>query len=146
MKLNAKKCNKRAKGLFLPWYTPVLEPLTIDGIPIDVVDCHKVLGTVLNSSLKWTVLEYCCPVWHINLLSYLSEQSERLQKRVLRIIFPSLSYREALSAADCVRLDDNRQPLCLNLFQKITALPTELRGQAMACAQTIQWHIQGVSK
>jgi hypothetical protein len=47
----------------------------------------------------------------------LSEQIERLQKRVFRIIFPRLSYREALSAADCVRLDDNRQ----HLFQKINS-------------------------
>ena len=159
MKLNAKKCKEIRVCFFRD--TPVLEPLTIDGIPINVVDCHKVLGTVLNSSQKWTdhvnmitkkaakrlyiirtlkrsgmtaddlltiyialirsVLEYCCPVWHTNLPSYLSEQIERLQKRVLRIIFPSLSYREALSAADCVRLDDNRQRLCLNPLQKINS-------------------------
>ena len=62
-----------------------------------------------------SVLEYCCPVWHTNLPSYLSEQIERLQKRVLKIIFQSLSYKGALSAADCVRLDDNRQRLCLDL-------------------------------
>ena len=68
-----------------------------------------------------SVLEYCCPVWHTNLPFYLSEQIERLQMRVLRIIFPSLSYREALSAADCVWLDDNRHRLCLNLFQKINS-------------------------
>ena len=68
-----------------------------------------------------SVLNYCCPVWHTNLPSDLSKQIERLQKRVLRIIFRSLSYREALSAADCVRLDDNRQRFFLNLFQKINS-------------------------
>jgi hypothetical protein len=68
-----------------------------------------------------SVLEYCCPVLHTNLPPHLSEQIERLQKRVLRIIFPSLSYRKAMHAADCVRLDDNRQRLCLNLFQNINS-------------------------
>jgi hypothetical protein len=156
MKLNAKKC-KELMGCFFG-DTPVLEPLTIDGIPIDVVDCHKVFGTVLNSLLKWTdhvnmitkkaakclyiirtlkrsgmtaddlltiyialirsVLEYFAQFGTCtNLPSYLSEQIERLQKRVLRIIFPSLSYREALSAADCVRLDDNRERLCLFFYK-----------------------------
>lgn len=159
MKLNVKKCKELRVCFFRD--TPVLEPLTINEIPIDVVDCHKILGTVINSSLKWTdhvnmitkkaakrlyiirtlkrsgmtaddlltiyialirsVLEYCCPVWHTNLPLYLSEQVERLQRRVLRIIYPSLSYGEALSVANCVRLDDNRQRLCLNLFQKINS-------------------------
>ena len=133
MKLNAKKCKKLRVCFFRD--TPVLEPLTIDGILKDVVDCHKVLGTVLNSSLKWTdhvnmitkkaakrlhiirtlkrsgmtaddlltiyiafirsVLEYCCPVWHTNPPSYLSEQIERsVQKRVLRIICPQVYHTE----------------------------------------------------
>ena len=149
MKLNQKKC-KELRVCFLR-ESPVLDPLRIDGIPMDVVDCHKVLGIVLNSSLKWadhvdmivkrgakrlhiiraskksgmppddlltiyvaligSVLEYCCAVWHTSLPSYFNEQFERLQKRVLRIIFPNLSYREALYASDCVRLDDRRDYL-----------------------------------
>ena len=126
---------------------------------MDVVDCHKVLGIMLNTSLKWadhvdiivkrgakplhiirtlkksgmppddlltiyvalirSVLEYCRAIWHTSLPSYLNEQIERLQKRVLRIIFPNLSYREALYASDCVKLDDRRDCLCFNLFSKI---------------------------
>ena len=56
MKLNAKKCKELMVCLFGD--TPVLELelLTIDGIPIDVVDCHNVFGTVLNSPLIWTDL------------------------------------------------------------------------------------------
>ena len=53
MKLSAKKCKELLRVCFFR-DTAVFEPLTIDGIPIDVVDCHKVLGTILNSSLKWT--------------------------------------------------------------------------------------------
>jgi hypothetical protein len=71
---------------------------------------------IIGSSSVSSHQYYHCPI-----PSYLSEQTERLQKRVLRITFPSLSYREALPAADCVRLDDNRQRLCLNLFQKINS-------------------------
>jgi hypothetical protein len=37
-----------------------------------------------------------------------------------RIIFKHISYREALSTANCTRLNDNRKRLCLiKLFQKI---------------------------
>jgi hypothetical protein len=46
MKLNAKKCKELSVCFFCD--TTFLEPLTVDGISIDVVDCHKVLGTVLN--------------------------------------------------------------------------------------------------
>ena len=44
MKVNAKKCKELMVCLFGD--TPVLELelLTIDGIPIDVVDCHNVFG------------------------------------------------------------------------------------------------------
>jgi hypothetical protein len=73
-----------------------------------------------------SVLEYCCPVWHTNLPFYLSEQIERLQKRVLRIISQSLSYREALSAADCVWLDDSRQRLCLKLISSKRLIQTAI--------------------
>ena len=39
------------------------------------------------------ILEYACEVWHNNLPVYLSNQVEQIQKRALRIIFPSLTKR-----------------------------------------------------
>ena len=44
------------------------------------------------------ITEYACQVFHNALPKYLSEDLERLQKRALWIIFPGLSYKEALNA------------------------------------------------
>ena len=52
MKLNPKKCKELRVCFFRE--SPVVDPLRIDAIPIDVVDRHKVLGIVLNNFLKWT--------------------------------------------------------------------------------------------
>ena len=35
---------------------------------------------------------YACPVWHTNLPIYLSDNIEMIQKRVVRAIFPGMSY------------------------------------------------------
>ena len=43
-----------------------------------------------------SVLEYACQAFHSSLLAYLSDQIERVQKRVLRILFPEVSYSKAL--------------------------------------------------
>ena len=37
-----------------------------------------------------SVLEYACQAFHTNLPAYLSDQIERVQKRVLRILFPEV--------------------------------------------------------
>ena len=42
-----------------------------------------------------------------------------IQKRAIRIIFPWLSYKDALSAAGPQSLDDRRQELTQNLFNHI---------------------------
>ena len=73
----------------------------------------------IYTALIRSILEYCCAVWHNSLPSYLSEKIERLQKRALRIIFPHFTYREALSAINYPKLDDNRQRLCSKVFKKM---------------------------
>jgi hypothetical protein len=40
------------------------------------------------------VLEYCCQVYHYGLPCYLSNAIERVQKRVMSIIYPNLSYEK----------------------------------------------------
>ena len=40
------------------------------------------------------VLEHACPVWHTNLLQYLSDNIEVIQKRALKCIFLGLGYAE----------------------------------------------------
>jgi hypothetical protein len=43
-----------------------------------------------------SILEYSCQVFHYGLPQYLSDVIERIQKRALLIIYPQLSYQDAL--------------------------------------------------
>ena len=70
------------------------------------------------------VLEYACPVFHNALPQYLSNNLERLQKRALRIIYPDLSYAEALVAAGITSLYERRQVLSKTLFDQIMQDPS----------------------
>ena len=70
------------------------------------------------------VLEYACPVFHNALPQYLSNNLERLQKRALRIIYPDLSYAEALVAAGITSLYERRQVLSETLFDQIMEDPS----------------------
>ena len=58
----------------------------------------------------WTlryVLEYAAPVWQ-NIPDFLSYKIESIQKRAMRIIFPLMSYNEALNALNLTALSDRR--------------------------------------
>ena len=60
-------------------------------------------------SVVRSVLEYACAVWHHGLSNKLSKDIERVQKRCLKIIYPELSYSEALEKSGLVRLDTRRE-------------------------------------
>ena len=49
----------------------------------------------------------------------MSDQIERVQKRVLRIIYPEAWYRKALEDANLKTLFDRREELCVSLFNQI---------------------------
>lgn len=51
---------------------------------------------VFYTSVTRSTLEYCAQVWHGNLTMDQSRDLERIQKRPVRIIFPELTYDEAL--------------------------------------------------
>ncbi len=70
------------------------------------------------------VLECACSVFHHSLPQYLSNNIERLQKRALRIIYPDISYAEALVAAGISLLYERRQALSQTLFDKIMGDPS----------------------
>jgi len=53
------------------------------------------------------------------LTSKLSEDIERVQKRCLRIIFPQLSYSEALDKSGLNRLDTRRKEITKQIFRQI---------------------------
>ena len=52
------------------------------------------------------------------IFTYQSADIERIQKRALRIILPSLSYREALCFTGITTLKDRRESLCSTFFNK----------------------------
>ena len=66
-----------------------------------------------------SVLEYAYQALHTNLPAYLSDQIERVQKIVLKILFPEVSYSKALEDADLKTLFRRREELCSSLFKQI---------------------------
>ena len=66
------------------------------------------------------VTEYACPVFHNVLPAYLSAELEQLQKRAMRIIFPFVSYSDALRQANLEKLSRRRQSITTKLFDSIT--------------------------
>ena len=60
-------------------------------------------------------------MWNYAIPRYLSDELEKVQKRAMRIIFPSHSYDETLQlqVANCTRLSDRRNKMCIKTLQKI---------------------------
>ena len=62
------------------------------------------------------VLEYASPVWHCGLTGSLIDDVEHVQMRCLHIIYPELSYSDALFVAGLSRLNDRREAAMVKLF------------------------------
>ena len=62
---------------------------------------------------------YACPMFHDSLPTYLSKDIEMVQRRAMVIVFPSLTYKEALDEAGLISLSDRRQLLTDKLFNKV---------------------------
>lgn len=77
------------------------------------VKCYKYCTTIRS------VLEYCAPLFHHALPAYLSEDIERIQKRVLSIILPDMSYQDCLDRLGLPTLKERRNELCKRLFDSI---------------------------
>ena len=71
-----------------------------------------------------SVLEYCAPVYRHTLPAYLSEELQRVQKRVIKILATHLSYSEALTIFGLTTLKDRRSNACIKFFTDITNNPT----------------------
>ena len=54
---------------------------------------------------------------------YLSNTIERLQKRVMSIIYPNLSYDDSLALSDISKLSSRREEACIKLFNEIVNIP-----------------------
>ena len=69
------------------------------------------------------VMEFSCQFFHFALPSYLSNSLERIQKRVLSIIYPHTSYADCLDKCGIKTLCDRRVDACEKLFNEITTTP-----------------------
>ena len=84
------------------------------------VDRQSVLKVYLSSVSP--VLEYAVPVWQ-SIPNYLSDKIESIQKRALRIIFPSAdNYNDALEVARLDTLSCRREKLCIEYMRKMKNL------------------------
>ena len=72
----------------------------------------KTLTTVYITCIR-PILEYYNQVWHFNIPEYLSKDIGKIQRRALKIIYPSLSYDEASVVSNTQTLHSRREQLCL---------------------------------
>ena len=71
------------------------------------IDCNSLI--LFYCACILSVLEYACQAFHTNLPAYLSDQIERVQKRVLKILFSEVSYSKALEDAGLKTLFHRRE-------------------------------------
>ena len=60
-------------------------------------------------------------MWNTNLSIYLSDNIEMIQKRVVRAIFPGMSYDDILTHINLSTLKDRRDYLCKKYFINMQA-------------------------
>ena len=80
-------------------------------IPSDIV--------IIYCSVIRSVLEYACPVWHPGLTQKQDKDIERVQKRSLKLIFPDLTYTEALVETGLKKLSTRRENVAQQMFHEI---------------------------
>ena len=85
-------------------------------------------------------LEYASPVWHCGLTQVLSDEIEAVQRRCLRIIFPFLSYSDALQVAALETLSARRESAVVKLFSEI-----KNEGHVLHNLLPVRLHNAGVS-
>ena len=67
------------------------------------------------TSVIRSVMEYRAQVWHGSLTGEQCHDIERIQKRALRIIYPEITYNEALTRRGIQTLESRRETKCVNL-------------------------------
>ena len=69
------------------------------------------------------ILECASTVFHYSIPKYLSDEIERVQKRVLRIVYPNFHYEYALVEDGMESLHTRRRKACDKLFKKVLEDP-----------------------
>jgi len=101
----------------LKWNVHVLEPVKKASCRLYVLTKLKRSPVMPEELMLFyitclrSILEYACPVFHRALPGYLSEDLERLQKRALQIIYPGMSYNQALEFSGFPTLFKRREEI-----------------------------------
>ena len=74
---------------------------------------------IVYSSIVRSVLEYASPVWHCGLTQTQNFDIEKVQRRCFKIIFPTLSYKEALKISGFESLSVRRERAARELFVQV---------------------------
>ena len=80
------------------------------------VECNSIVKIYLV--LIRPILEYAVQVWR-DIPNFLETKLETIQKRALRIIFPHLTYEQALIGAGIETLAERQYALCLSYILKL---------------------------
>ena len=72
---------------------------------------------LFNITCIRSILEYGSPVFHRALPNYLSKDLERLQNHIMKIVYPELSYANALEQSRFLTLDHRREAIVAKLFE-----------------------------
>ena len=89
-------------------------------ILIEKSKIKSIASRVRSNSFYWAFKDVdprLCPVWHMNLQQYLSDNIETIQKRAFRCIFRGASYAEKLSNVGLQTLKDRPDCICKKIFQ-----------------------------
>ena len=82
-------------------------------------------GTTTRHLLKFYItfsrpgLEYDAPMWHPGITQTLSDNIERVQRASRHIVFPELSYEQALNKTDLLALHARWRQLCLRFARSL---------------------------
>ena len=87
----------------------------------------KSFGTPMDDLLAFycsvirPILEYGAEIWNGGLTQEQEKsiEFERIQKRVLRIIYPNLNYDQAITETKLQTLEERRDELCVSLIKKM---------------------------
>ncbi len=98
-------------------------PVILTGVPISATStkkkkrlyfltCLKRAGVEENDLVEYdiriirSVIEYACPVWSTSLTQCHLSNLEQIQKRAMHIIYPDISYTDAMTKSKLVSIKD----------------------------------------
>ena len=94
-----------------------------------------------------SVLDYAIPVFYYSLPKYLVNELERVQKRDLKIMSPTLSYDEALTHMEIAALSVHHDNICAMLFNEILSdSDHRLRALLLPSHQACKYSLQRTRK